>query len=103
MNGSWAARSGRLPFVELGEAHFISGFVESDDTVKTSAELGFASHDAYLKAFGDQLADCLKGGYILKEDADAMRRRAALRRPLIFTQTYRDHYDEFLGIRAGTT
>jgi hypothetical protein len=47
----------RLPFVELGEAHFITGFVGSYDTVKTIAELGFDSHAAYLQAFGDMLAD----------------------------------------------
>ena len=68
----------RLPFVELGEAHFIAGFTGSYDNVKTIQDLGFKSHDAYVKAFEDKLADYVKAGYILKEDADAMSRRAAL-------------------------
>jgi hypothetical protein len=88
----------RLPFVELGEAHFISGFVGSYDTVKAVADLGFASHGAYLKAFDDKLSDYLKAGYILKEDADAMRQRAVLCPPSTFTETYRDHYDTFTAI-----
>ena len=88
----------RLPFVELGEAHYISGFIGSFDNVKTIGNLGFASHDAYLRAFDEKLADYLKAGYILKDDADAMHRRAALCAPLTFTQTYRDRYDAFIPI-----
>jgi hypothetical protein len=30
----------RLPFIELGEAHFITGFVGSYDNVKTIGDLG---------------------------------------------------------------
>ena len=64
----------------------------------TIEELGFQSHAAYAQAFADKLADYLKAGYILKEDADAMRRRATLCAPLTFTETYRDYYDAFVGI-----
>jgi hypothetical protein len=92
----------RLPSVELGEAHFISGFVGSYENVKTIGELGFRSHNAYLQAFAGKLADYQKAGYILKEDADAMRSRAALCPPLTFTQTYRDYYDQFVAIRPCT-
>ena len=88
----------RLPFIELGEAHFITGFIGSYDAVKTIEDLGFESHDAYVKAFEDKVADYLQARYILNEDADAMRRRAALCPPLTFTETYRDHYDEFTAI-----
>jgi hypothetical protein len=48
--------------------------------------------------FEDKLADYVKVGYILKTDADAMGRRAALCAPLTFTETYRDHYDAFTAI-----
>ena len=101
----------RLPFIELGEARFITGLLGSDDgvidiadllgrydSVKTIADLGFKSHDKYLKAFKKALARYVKAGYMLKEDADAMRRRAALCPPLTFTETYRDHYDAFTAI-----
>jgi len=71
--------------------------------VKTIDELGFSSQTAYLQAFSDKLADYAKAGYILKEDADAMRDRAALCAPLTFTQTYRDHYEEFVGIHPCTS
>lgn len=88
----------RLPFVELGEARFIGGFTGSYEAVRTIAALGFASHAAYLRAFEGKLADYAGAGYILKEDADAMGRRAGLCAPLTFTETYRDHYDAFVAI-----
>jgi hypothetical protein len=88
----------RLPYVELGEAHYISGFIGSYEAVKTIDGLGFASHTAYLRAFEARLADYARAGYILKEDADAMRRRAAICAPLTFTETYRDRYDAFVAI-----
>jgi hypothetical protein len=91
-------RVARLPFVELGEAHFITGFIGSYENVKTIGALGFASHDAYLKAFGAKLAANVQAGYILLEDAAAMRQRAALCAPLTFTETYRDHYEAFTAI-----
>ena len=101
----------RLPFIELGEAHFITGLPGSDDdvidiadllgrydSVKPIADLGFKSHDKYLKAFKKTLAHYVKAGYMLEEDADAMHRRAVLCPPLTFTETYRDHYDAFTAI-----
>jgi hypothetical protein len=90
----------RLPIVELGEAQFISGFVGSYDGVKTIQELGFASHREYLKAFADKVADYVKAGYMINDDATAMRNRAALCPPLTFTETYRDHYEAFAAIVA---
>ena len=39
-----------------------------------------------------------RAGYIVKDDADGMRRRAALCLPLTFTETYRDQYDAFIAI-----
>jgi Alpha/beta hydrolase domain len=88
----------RLPFVELGEARFISDFIGSYDQVKTIQDLGFASHSKYIKAFNDKLTDYVNALGILNEDADAMRRRAALCPQLTYTETYRDHYDNFVAI-----
>ena len=85
----------RLPIIELGEARFISGFTGSYDGVKTIQELGFANHQAYLKAFAKRVADYVKANYMLNEDATAMRKRAALCPPLTFTETYRDRYGAF--------
>ena len=88
----------RLPFVELGEARFVTDFLGSYDNVKSIENLGFRNHAAYLKAFDKALKDYLKAGYILQEDADAMSRRAALCAPLTFTEMYRDYYDAFTAI-----
>ena len=92
----------RLPFVELGEARFVTGFVGSYDNVKALADLGFQSHAAYLKAFKDEVADYLSAGYIRPEEATAMRSRAALCPPLTYTQTYRAQYDNFVAIQPCT-
>jgi hypothetical protein len=88
----------RLPFIELGEARFISGFRGSYDGVKSIQDLGFASHHEYVNAFADKVADYVKAGYMINEDATAMRNRAALCPPLTFTETYRDHYEAFAAI-----
>jgi hypothetical protein len=93
----------RLPFVELGEAHYIVdpalfGPVGSYDNVKKIADLGLDNKPAYRQAFDKALKDYLNAGYILKEDADAMSRRAALCPGQTFTETYRDHYDAFTTI-----
>lgn len=85
----------RLPFIELGEARFVAGFLGSYDSVRTIQELGFATHKAYAKAFAAKLSDNAEAGYILNQDVTAMRRRASLCPPSSFTETYRDHYDEF--------
>ncbi|WP_407840649.1 alpha/beta hydrolase domain-containing protein [Streptomyces sp. DSM 116496] len=89
----------RLPFVELGEARFVSGFVGSYDNVRTVQQLGFSSHEAYAKAFAVEVREYQKARYILPEDAADMRRRAQLCPPLTFTETYRDHYTEFVAIQ----
>ncbi len=88
----------RLPIIEIGEARFISGFLGSYDGVKSIQDLGFASHHEYVKAFADKVADYVKAGYMINEDATAMRNRAALCPPLTFTEPYRDHYDAFTTI-----
>ncbi len=86
----------RLPYVELGEARFISDFIGSFDNVKSIQALGFHNHHQYLKEFVDKVADYVEAGYMLDEDAATMRKRAALCPPLTFTETYRDHYDAFV-------
>jgi hypothetical protein len=92
----------RLPFLELGEARFVSGFTGSYADVRTIAQLGFGRHAAYRKAFRDRLAAYLKAGYILPEDSAGMRARAGLCVPLTFTETYRDRYNQFVAITPCT-
>lgn len=65
----------------------------------TIAELGFASHEAYVKAFRTKLAAYHRAGYTPAEDAATMRARAALCPPLTYTETYRDHYNDFVAIQ----
>jgi Alpha/beta hydrolase domain len=89
----------RLPFIELGEARYIADFFGSYDQVKTIADLRFRTPTPYLKAFAKTLTDYVEADSILKEDADAMSRRAGLCPPSTFTQTYRDHYDEFVAVK----
>jgi len=88
----------RLPFIELGEARYLTGFVGSYDSVKTIAQLGFASHGQYLKALKTKVSDYRHAGYIRTEEAEAMLARAALCAPLTYTETYRDDYDAFVAI-----
>jgi hypothetical protein len=66
--------------------------------VKTLDALGCASSKEYRAAFGAALAANVQAGYILPEDAAAMRRRAALCPSLTFTETYRDDYEAFTAI-----
>jgi hypothetical protein len=88
----------RLPIIELGEARFKSGFLGTYKRVRTIEELGYASSEAYVKAFDAKLDDFRAAGYILGEDARTMRRHAALCPGLTFTEAYRDHYEEFAGL-----
>ncbi|MDQ0955866.1 hypothetical protein QFZ24_009875 [Streptomyces phaeochromogenes] len=92
----------RLPFIELGEARYIAGFVGSYENVRTLQQLGFSTHKAYAQAFAAKVRDYQKARYILPEDAGDMRRRARLCPPLTFTETYRDHYTEFVDIQPCT-
>lgn len=87
-----------LPFVELGEAQFHTGFLGSYEQVKTVTELGFPTHRAYVKAFNAAVDAHTRAGSILSNEASEMKRRANLCAPLTYTQTYRDHYDRFVAI-----
>ncbi|MEU8104310.1 alpha/beta hydrolase domain-containing protein [Nonomuraea muscovyensis] len=89
----------RPPYVELGEARYVTGFVGSYDTVRSIGELGFTGHAGYLAAFRGKLLAQLAAGHITREEAAAMRARAALCPPLTYTQTYRDHYADFVAMR----
>ena len=90
----------RLPFVELGEAVFHTGFLGSYDDVKTITQLGFATHRAYTKAFGAAVNAYARAGSILPDEASEMMRRANLCPPLTYTETYRVHYGRFVAITA---
>lgn len=90
----------RLPFVELGEAVFHTGFLGSYDNVKTVTQLGFATHRAYAKAFNAAVDAYARAGSILPDEASEMTRRARLCPPLTYTETYRDHYGRFVAITS---
>jgi hypothetical protein len=89
-----------LPIVELGEAVFSTGFLGTYDAVKTIAGLGFGNHAAYLRAFNGAVDRYATAGSLLRSDASEMKQRAALCPPLTYTETYRDHYDQFVSITA---
>jgi hypothetical protein len=88
--------------IELGEAKFITGFLGSYDNVHSIPELGFATHAAYQRAFDAKLAAYVMAGYMLPKQAATMRATARLCPPLTYTQTYRDHYDNFIAIEPCT-
>jgi hypothetical protein len=90
----------RLPFIELHEARFFGeDLIGSYDNVETITTLGFADHGKYLKAFEKVLKTYVKAGYMLQEDANVMLQRAALCPSLTLTQTYRDHYQNFVDVQ----
>jgi hypothetical protein len=94
------ASAARLPFVELGEATFIPGFLGTYEPQPppTIEQLGFSSFSEYLAAFGEALDVQVQAHYMLKEDANAMLDRANLFPSETFTENYFRRYDEF---RAG--
>jgi hypothetical protein len=87
----------RLPFVELGEAKFITGFLGTYEPQPppTIEQLGFSSFDEYLAAFGGALNAQVQARYILREDANVLLKRAGLSPPETFTDNYFRRYDEF--------
>src|SRR5918995_1686396 len=94
------ASAPRLPFVELGEATFVTGFLGTYEPQPppTIEQLGFSSFSEYLAAFEEALEAQVQAGYMLVEDADAMLNRANLFPSETFTENYFRRYDEF---RAG--
>ena len=97
------ARTARptTPYVELGEARFVTGeLLGSYDAVRSIAQLGYRDHPAYFNAFREALAAYSRAGYILAEDAAAMRARAGVCPPRTFTEAYRDRYDNFVSIQS---
>jgi len=94
------ASAPRLPFVELGEATFITGFLGTYEPQPppTIEQLGFSSFSEYLTTFEEALDVQVQARYMLKEDANAMLNRANLFPSETFTENYFRRYDEF---RAG--
>lgn len=91
----------RLPFVELGEARFITGFLGTYEPQPppTIGQLGFSSFPEYLAAFEEALKAQVQARYMLREDAKVQLTRAGLSSPATFTENYFRSYDEF---RSGT-
>ena len=90
----------RLPFVELGEATFVTGFLGTYEPQPppTIEQVGFSSFSEYLTAFEEALDLQVQARYMLKEDANAMLNRANLFPSETFTENYFRRYEEF---RAG--
>jgi hypothetical protein len=91
------ASAPRLPFVELGEAKFITGFLGTYEPQPppTIEELGFSRFSKYLGAFEEALEAQVQARYMLEEDADVLLSRAELSPPATFTDNYFARYDEF--------
>ncbi len=91
------ASAPRLPFVELGEAKFITGFLGTYEPQPppTIEQLGFSSFPEYLAAFEEALNAQVQARYMLEEDASVLLKRAGLSPPATFTDNYFARYDEF--------
>jgi hypothetical protein len=91
------ASAPRLPFVELGEAKFITGFLGTYEPQPppTIEELGFSRFSEYLAAFEGALEAQVQARYMLEEDTDVLLNRAELSPPATFTDNYFARYDEF--------
>jgi hypothetical protein len=87
----------RLPFVELGEATFTTGFTGTytPQPPPTIKQLGFSRHPEYLAAFEAALDAQVQAGYMLEEDAQVLLKRAGLAPPATFTENYFARYEEF--------
>ena len=91
------ASAPRLPFVELGEATFITGFLGTYEPQPppTIEEIGFSSFPEYLAAFEEALDAQVQARYMLEDDAHVLLKRADLSPPATFTDNYFARYDEF--------
>jgi hypothetical protein len=87
----------RLPYVELGEGTFKTGFTGTYEPQPppTIEQLGFSSHPEYLAAFEDALNAQVQAGYMLDEDAQVLLKRAGLSPPATFTENYHNRYMKF--------
>jgi hypothetical protein len=87
----------RLPFVELGEATFVTGFLGTyqPQPPPSIQELGYSTHSEYLAAFDGAVANHLSAGSLLPADAQSLRDRARLAPPATFTENYFASYEDF--------
>ncbi|MDP8972444.1 MAG: alpha/beta hydrolase domain-containing protein [Actinomycetota bacterium] len=87
----------RLPYVELGEAKFTTGFTGTyaPQPPPTIEQLGFSGFNEYLAKFEAALDAQVQDGYMLDEDAQVLLKRAGLSSPATFTENYFARYEEF--------
>ena len=87
----------RLPFVELGEATFVTDFrgTYRPQPPPSIQQLGYSTHAEYLAAFDGAVADQLSAGSLLPADAQALRDRARLAPPATYTENYFARYEDF--------
>jgi hypothetical protein len=91
------ASAPRLPFVEVGEARFITGFLGTFEPQPppTIEQLGFSRFRKYVASFEEALEAQVQARYMLQEDAKVLLNRAELSPPATFTDNYFARYDEF--------
>jgi hypothetical protein len=87
----------RLPFVALGEATFVTGFLGMYWPLPPPpiGELGYSAYAEYLDRFDGAVADQLHAGSLLPEDAEALQYRARLAAPATYTENYFARYEDF--------
>jgi hypothetical protein len=87
----------RLPFVELGEASFVTAFLgtHQPQSPPSIQELGYSTHSEYLAEFDGAVANQLSAGSLLPADAQSLRDRARLAPPATFTENYFASYEDF--------
>jgi Alpha/beta hydrolase domain len=88
----------RLPFIELGEATFVTGFplgTYQPQPPPPIQQLGYSTHAQYLAAFDGAVGDQLSAGSLLPADAQALRDRARLAPPATYTENYFARYEDF--------
>jgi hypothetical protein len=87
----------RLPFVELGEATFVTGFLGTyqPQPPPSIQELGYSTHSEYLAAFDGAVSNQLIAGSLLPADAQSLRDRARLAPAATFTENYFARYEDF--------
>jgi hypothetical protein len=87
----------RLPYVELGEATFKTGFVGTYEPQPppTIEQLGYSGFSEYLAEFEAALDAQVQAGYMLDEDAQVLLKRAGLSPPATFTENYHNRYVKF--------
>jgi hypothetical protein len=89
----------RPPYLELGEATFISGFTGNFVNVRSIGDPAFfASFQRYYQAFRQAAGEYARAGFMLGEDRADLFARASLCSGATYSENYRDRYAQFVAI-----